>query len=367
MKVLHIVPYLPKASGVTTFVVEISDALQRSGNDNAIAVKDWDHFDVAASAAGVLRVRMDDVAARLMDYDVIHMHGIWPPFMHGIVKECKRRNKPIIWSLHGMLAPWAMRHKWWKKRLAWALWQKHDLRAAAVLHVTSEREREWVEACGFKNRIENVPLGTNLSEMVPLRRHEAKTLLFVGRVNPVKGLENLIRAWQVVQSEEWKLRIVGTDVANYSGTLISLVRSLALETSIEFPGPKYDDALDEEYRNADALILPSFTENFGGVVVDALAWGLPVITSKGTPWREVEAIRCGWWVENDSESLAKALRALISLSDVERVEMGARGRELVRSKYSWNAVAVRMKTVYESLLETDATGRMPVVSNYAKI
>ncbi len=366
MKVLHIVPYLPKASGVTTFVVGISDALQRSGGDNTIAIKDWNRFDIAPSAVEVPRVRMEDAMIRLSDWDLIHLHGIWPPFMHGIIKKCRGWNKPVIWSLHGMLAPWAIRYKWWKKSLAWTLWQKHDLRTAAVLHVTSEREREWVEAYGFKKRIENVPLGTAFPEVVPLRRHEKKTLLFVGRINPVKGLENLIRAWQVVQNEKWKLRIVGTDVANYSGTLRSLTQRLALETSVEFPGPKYDETLDEEYRNADALILPSFTENFGGVVVDALAWGLPVITSKGTPWQEVEAARCGWWVENDAESLVKALRALILLSDAERADMGGRGRELVRAKYSWEAVALRMDAVYESLFEGGAD-RMPVAPNYAKV
>ena len=288
MRILHVVPYLPKASGVTTFVVECSDVLQEIGVEQVVGVKDRQHFDVAASAAGVPRIGVEEALARIREFDVVHFHGIWPPFLHRFVVAAHRHRVPIVWSPHGMLSPWAMKFKWWKKFLPWFLWQKRDLKSAEILHVTSEKELDWVQASGFRNRIVNIPLGTNLPEAVPVRRREKKTLLFVGRINPVKGLENLIRAWRNVRNDDWKLRIVGADEAKYSAALQSLVHELSLETSVEFPGPKFGTDLEEEYKNADALVLPSHTENFGGVVIDALAWGLPVITSKGTPWREVE-------------------------------------------------------------------------------
>ena len=346
MKILHVVPYLPKASGVTTFVVECSDGLQKIGAEQVVSVKDRQHFDVASSAIEVPRIGVEEALGRIDEFDVVHLHGIWPPFMHRFVVVARRQRVPIVWSLHGMLSPWAIKFKWWKKALPWMLWQKRDLRSAAILHVTSEKELVWVRARGFKNQIVNIPLGTNLPKGVPVRRYEKKTLLFVGRINPVKGLENLIRAWKLAWCADWKLRIVGTDEAKYSAPMQSLVRELSLETSVEFPGPKFGAELENEYKNADALVLPSFTENFGGVVIDALAWGLPVITSKGTPWREVASSRCGWWVDNDPETLAKALRELMVLSDEERQAMGARGRELVREKHSWTAVADRMREVY---------------------
>lgn len=354
MKVLHVVPYLPKASGVTTFVVECSDALQKMGVEQEVAVKDRQHFDVASSCAGVPRIGIAEALERIGEFNVVHLHGIWPPFLHRFVVAARHQRVPIIWSLHGMLSPWAMKFKWWKKALPWLLWQKRDLKSATILHVTSEKEREWVGSLGYGNHTVNVPLGTTLPESVPVRAHTIKTLLFVGRINYIKALDNLIRAWELAFLEGWRLRIVGLNEMNCQAGLENLVGELRLETSVEFPGPKFGTDLEEEYRNADALVLPSHTENFGGVVIDALAWGLPVITSKGTPWREVASSRCGWWVSNDPETLAKALRELMSLSDEERQTMGLRGRELVREKYSWAAVASRMRIAYESLLKGDA-------------
>ena len=99
---------------------------------------------------------------------------------------------------------------------------------------------------------------------------------------------------------------------------------------------------------ADLFALPSRTENFGIAVAEALAAGLPVITTKGTPWSEIEG-RSGWWVDVNADVIAKALAAAMRLSDAERHTMGQRGRELVAAKYQWDAVGRAMMAVYESL------------------
>ena len=134
---------------------------------------------------------------------------------------------------------------------------------------------------------------------------------------------------------------------------------LGASQSVDFVGPKFGVDLEKEYEDADALALVSETENFGAVVADALAWGIPVITSKGTPWSCVQSNNpisqqskksCGWWVANDPDSLANVLKELVSLTEVERQAMGSRGRALVRAKFSWSAVAHQMKEVYESVI-----------------
>ena len=334
MKVLHIVPSLPQASGVTTFVVECSNALREMGCGQTIVTGE--------SHAEAL--------ARINEFDIIHLHGIWPLFFHRFAAAARRHHIPIVWSLHGMLSPWAMKYKRWKKIPAWWLWQRKDLRSAAVLHVTSEREREWVQAKGFTNRIVTIPLGTRIPDAVPSRAHAVKRLLFVGRITPIKALDNLIRAWSQVRPADWTLRIVGKDEQDYQPELVQLADELGLGARIEFPGPKFGKELEEEYQNADALALPSHTENFGAVVADALAWGLPVITSKGTPWRGVAESGCGWWVENDPEHLAKAIREMMDLSDEERAEMGKKGRELVEKRYSWAAVGKAMLEEYKKII-----------------
>ena len=115
----------------------------------------------------------------------------------------------------------------------------------------------------------------------------------------------------------------------------------------EWPGPKFGKELSAEYDNCDVLVLPSFSENFGGVVIDALAHGKPVLASNLTPWKVLEDARCGWWVGNDPDSLAKALgtaaRAPLDL-------MGANGRRLVSEHYTWSAVARKAIAAYQTVV-----------------
>jgi glycosyltransferase involved in cell wall biosynthesis len=98
------------------------------------------------------------------------------------------------------------------------------------------------------------------------------------------------------------------------------------------------------------FVLPSHSENFGIVVAEALASGVPVITTRATPWEELVTHRCGWWTENGPEPLAAALRDALSRTDEERREMGRRGRQLVDQKYSWPGIAAQVHAVYRWML-----------------
>ena len=127
--------------------------------------------------------------------------------------------------------------------------------------------------------------------------------------------------------------------------------TLGVAKMFEWAGPKFGEELSAEYENCDLLILPSFTENFGGVVIDALAHGKPVIASKFTPWKVLGDEGCGWWVENAPESLAATLREACGAAGIRALpEMGMRGRKLVESRYTWGAVAKRMEECYNSLV-----------------
>ena len=251
-----------------------------------------------------------------------------------------------------MLAPWAMRHKWWKKCLPWHLYQKGDLKRAALLHATSEQEERWIRECGFNQQVVVVPLGTTVEPLKPVKDKASRTLLFVGRIYPVKALDRLIEAFARVPKtmrQGWRLRLVGPNQAGHQKTLEALVQSLGLEGCIEFLGPKFGEELDREYNACDCLALVSHTENFGATVVDAMAHGKPVITSDKTPWREVVERKCGWWVSNEPDNLSVALGEMMSLSDDERRQMGANGRRLVEEKYTWDAVVKEMVKGYERI------------------
>ena len=346
MRVIHVITGMRKAAGTTTFVENVVEGLRLCGHDVGIAM--------SPSEIGLC--------------DIMHIHGLWSGLLHKSAAFARQNKIPVVWSTHGMTAPWSMRHKWWKKLLAWWLYQKRDLNRATAIHCTTDQEVEWNKSLGFKSCFV-APLGTYLQSShsqtpTPTRdSNNIHTLLFVGRIYPVKGLVNLIRAWSLVQDStrstcstrpqiQWKLRIVGPDQAGHLACLKSEVRGLNLESSVEFPGPKFGEELSQEYDNCDCLVLPSFTENFGATVVDAMAHGKPCIASIFTPWKELEDGGCGWWVGNKPESLAKAIREMIETGDIARCEMGERARRLVEMKYTWSAVVKKMTGLYEMILAT---------------
>lgn len=333
MKILQVVPILPKASGVTTFIENVVSELRTLGHEVDVATK-ADH--------GLVR--------RLREYDVVHLHGIWPPFLHRWSQVARKAGVKVVWSPHGMLAPWALHYKWFKKKVAWMLYQKRDLQRADALHVTAPGEDSDVRRVGLKNPVIVVPLGVRMpTERLARKRKGSSptTLLFTGRVAPIKALANLIAAMKI--SQGWRLRIVGPDEDGHVAELKALAEETGVAGRIDFVGPKYGAELEQEYRHADCFILPSFSENFGSVVVEAMAAGVPVIVSRGTPWQEVEERQCGWWVENDPETLARTIVEMMALSEDERCAMGARGREWIRRDFSWESVGREMLSAYEWL------------------
>lgn len=356
MKILHVITGLAKAAGTSVFCAEICNALSAQGHDVTVAVRNPSLQDCCPLEDGVHLVSIDKVleCPNTVGFELVHIHALWAPILHKVSTWAHRFNLPVVWSTHGMTAPWAMAHKRWKKIIPWLLYQCRDLANATCLHCTTGQEAGWVRSLGFRNEICIVPLGTNLgleTDAGDLRH----IVLFVGRIYPVKGLENLIRAWKMCGQEGWTLRLVGPDQAGYQAELSQLARTLGLsvgesDADVEFVGPRYGNDLMSEYRRAWVSVLPSFTENFGGVVVDSLAAGCPVIASRFTPWQELEQEGCGWWVENDPVHLGRCLSAVMEMPREKRSEMGTLGRAFVVRKYTWKAVGRAMEDMYRHAL-----------------
>ena len=183
--------------------------------------------------------------------------------------------------------------------------------------------------------------------LAPRTRRRA---LFLSRIHYTKGLMNLVEAWGRVRPRDWQLEIAGTDADGYQAEVERRVKTLGLEEEVVFSGPVPDNEKWGRYLAADLFVLPTFTENFGIVVAEALYAGLPVITTKGAPWGELEVEKCGWWVDIGVEPLAEALKAAFAMSPGELHQMGARGHALVARKYAWPALARQMKSEYEKLV-----------------
>jgi glycosyltransferase involved in cell wall biosynthesis len=252
-----------------------------------------------------------------------------------------------------MLAPGALRYRGWKKRLAWPLYQERDLGAAEVIHVTSTDEARSVRQMGCFQPIAVIPNGVAVPPVVPgphpLRPR--RRALFLSRIHPIKGILTLVSAWAHVRPHGWELLIAGPDFDGHRAEVEALVRRERLSEVITISDPVTDDEKWKVFAESDLFVLPTVTENFGIVVAEALASGVPVITTTGAPWEAVATNGCGWWIEPGVEALRSALEEATTMTDSQRHELGRKGRAYVAREFSWQHIAQDMREVYRWMVD----------------
>ncbi|NLX26462.1 MAG: glycosyltransferase [Lentisphaerae bacterium] len=298
--------------------------------------------------------RLFAVEIRRIKPDIVHIHGMWNWRIHVVASVCRSMSIPYVFSPRGALSAWALSQSRMKKRLAWTLFQRRDFYGAAGFHATAEHEEADIRKLGFQQPIILSPNGVNFLPSLPEwnRKVDGRhRLLFLSRIHKVKGLIDLVQAWAKIDRADWVLEIVGGDGEGYWQTVEEEITRLRLSGSVIYSGLLNDERKWEAYRRSDCLVLPSYSENFGLVVAEALYAGIPAIVAKSAPWGDLVAAKAGWWVDNGVEPIAKAIREVISLSDEERSAMGARGRALIEKRCSWDAIGSCMKSGYELLLK----------------
>ena len=376
-----------------------------------------------------------EIAVR--EFDLVHIHGIWSRKLHQVAAMCRKAGVPYVIAPRGMLEPWSLKQKGLKKRIARFLYQDRDLKLAAALHATAESEAEQFRKLGFKNKIIISPNGVNVPEgglnadashtqnfaksdvattptssatpQSAFCQGSSRRALFVSRMHPKKGVLELVESWARVKEgsrgskglDGWTCELVYTmnseEERAYEQQVKERILSLGMtyvdaascrvrrdedvaSTDFIFTGPLDDEKKWEAYARADLFVLPTYSENFGIVVAEALWAGVPVITTKGTPWKDLEGAvggvvpnapqshsnetalsddcgglrisrptgRCGWWIDLPPiDSLDAALREACGADAASPLkEMGRRGHELVESKYTWSAVVKAMVDGY---------------------
>lgn len=370
-RILHCLPSLhPRQGGPSRTVVQLTDALSRceglavtlmsqqlkgdcsvpSGMDGVDRRVRMSRSRIGLALGLPLQLELSRFGA-VARPALVHSHGVWQPANHWVARAAENWEVPLIIQPRGMLEPWALGQKAFKKRLALALFQQADLDSARVFVATSEMEAENLRRLGLRQPVVIIPNGVDLTIQRPmavskdLDPDRERIVLFLSRVHPKKGLLELVTAWSRLVPSGWRLRIAGPNDGGHWNQVERRVRQLGLGTRIDYLGPVDGSQKTALYQQADLFVLPTFSENFGIVVAEAMAQGLPVITTRGAPWSELETQGCGWWIDMGVEPITRALRTAMLLSDDERRAMGQRGREYVQ-QFDWNRIAAQTLDLY---------------------
>jgi glycosyltransferase involved in cell wall biosynthesis len=262
-----------------------------------------------------------------------------------------------------MLQEWSLGRSRMKKFVAWHLWERENLAAAQLFHATSEAEATSLRKIRLRQPIAIIPNGVDIPDPTtfPSRRileqkHPQlvgrRWALFLSRIHPKKGVSELIAAWRDVERQfpGWHLILAGPDLDGYGVIARREVAALAINQRVTFTGMLAEREKEAALANAEIFVLPTHSENFGIAVAEALAYGMPVITTKNAPWPELESHRCGWWIDLEHTAIKRSIEDALRLSPDDLREMGRRGRVLMQEKFSWKRVAEQMKDSYQWLL-----------------
>lgn len=288
---------------------------------------------------------------------VIDVQGLWTYPSLANLRHHRRHGTPYVVTPRGMLDPWARARSWWKKRLVRLWFEDAHLAGAACLRATAEMEAEHFRSFGLRNPIAIVPNGVE----IPAEGQGNRTCggrrraLFLSRIHPKKGLPYLLKAWRDIEARapDWDLVIAGPDEVNHTAEMKALAHTLGLSRVTWHP-PVHGEEKSDLYRSADLFVLPTHAENFGLVVAEALAHGVPVVTTRNAPWAGLQDHRCGWWIDLDDRALYAALAEATALPCPGLREMGDRGRAWMTRDYGWDGIAEKMLSVYECVSRGEA-------------
>ena len=282
--------------------------------------------------------------------DVLHTQGLWQ--YPSWVATGLRRGRDLLHvaSIRGMLEPWALTRSRLLKATTWALFERRNLAGADLLHATSAQEARSIRARGIESPIAVIPNGVEVPALDMDEEPREAEALFLSRIHPGKGVETLLEAWAECAPRDWTLTVAGGGEPTYVAEMKRRATALGLgPDQVSFPGPLYGEAKSEAFGRARLFVLPTVSENFGIAIAEALAHGVPVITTQGAPWKIIEEEGLGWWTPVGAEGLRAALRAAFQSDPTELRSRGLKGRQVMESRFSWDGVAARFDEVFEWL------------------
>lgn len=370
MKVLHYIPSMARnLGGVATYVSLLSGELGKlcelvivtsvQNNDlpvNNCKVVNLEGFTFTDAGLGLSWNGIKAFAAccdKILDAeqpDIVHINGIWSLDRWLMQRQALKRGIRTYITPHGMLEPWILhRHYWTKKLPALIIYQRKALRSAVCLIATAESEQENILRLNVSKA--SVPVVANGIDVnsIPLKTswEKKKIILYVSRLHPKKGIELLLETVADMgdATKDYGLVIAGEGEADYVALLKE--KAAASGLNVKFIGGVYGEKKWKTYHEADVMVLPTHSENFGYVIAESLACGTAVITTKGTPWKTIDGT-CGYWTERTVPALKGALLRMLRKSPEELEQMGRRGRRLIEENYTARNMAEQLINIYES-------------------
>lgn len=304
----------------------------------------------------------------LTRFDVVHFHGLWQRQFPELARSCRRRGIPYVVSPHGMLEPWAWRHKWWKKWPYFFLLERAFLDSAAGLLATSAPEQQHLARFRFRPAITEISLGLPKEfgvNYLGARRllnwsDQEFVLLFLGRIHPKKGLHVLLSALMGLGKRVPGLRlvVVGDGESAYVSRLHRFVKQNSQHLPpVEFLGSIWGDAKWKYFQAADLFCLPTYSENFGLAILESCLVGTPVLTTTGTPWTKFLTSHGLPVAEPKPSSIAALLKEHLALPKMP-MEKRLALAELTHHQFSWASVSKRYLDFYQTIaLQTDRLSR----------
>ena len=381
MKILQTIPYmLVSHGGPTTCTHDLMDGLYNIGvqvelltSKSIISNKNSEEVVLGEGKPWIKLLKYDYQTPlafsknfkeflKKTEHELYHANTLWLYPTHATCRIARFKDKPYVLSTHGMLYPSALKVNSWKKKLMSALWYKKDIMMANCIHTTSHQEMKYVRSYGYKGPIAVIPNPVVIPKYVNLRLRDTslkyriqgkKQIGFLGRLHPIKKVENIIYALSLLDDEERKLlsfQVIGKFDENYETFLKAEVKRLKLEHFVNFVGFVSGLEKYERLSQMSVLMVPSEQENFGMIVPESLISGTPVYASLDTPWSKLNEHSCGWWKDNSPKTIVEIIRVILNMDDVQIRGMGARGRKFVEENYEQHKIAKMMKDLYQWLL-----------------
>ncbi len=384
MKILIFTPYIGSSyGGISKAVKEIAESLGNLGikvdlittnADNLEKIKvplnqwiDEEHYRIKYFSCWhshdliISLPLINWLIKNIHEYDIVHTNTVFSPVVSFVHWLCQLQQIPYIMTPHGMLEPWALSYKAWKKRLYYNLFEQPALRKASAIQVIANAEAHNVNSLGFHNffvvpngihrqEFENIPNSEVFYQKFPATRNKT-LILFLGRIDPKKGLDLLAPAFAKVHAKfsNTHLVVAGPDNIGFLSTAKNyFIQSQCLD-AVSFTGILTGDLKRAVLATANLYVAPSYSEGFSLSVLEGMASGLPCVITTGCNFPEAAIAKAAQVVDINSDAIADALIECLSFPQ-QAEAMGDRASDFIFQNYTWEVAAQKLVKVYEAII-----------------